>query len=518
MLLYVHVAADHYVISCGEGDTLACLMGAAEVAYASVFRAKPPVSIRAITNASGCFLPPALVVAQVLTPEEHIYAVVDTEPAYNDNEPPLDAFKRVVASWSQWQLYMVQLLWTMTQDPIVAISDLLACGAFKVLGSLLFSSDMQILRLALQVLERCMSVDCLSAARLFTQLLATKRLPDDPFVPTTLLRLLHTFCAESREAQTLLLEEGISSRLLALVDAVKTPEAAHAIDATLCLLQDSALLGRRPRSSRSNQSSPPMALQEIMYLLHSKQPKSLDVASKQLLLLAATEDDWAAAMAGSSAERAIFTELLHVAGSSFRTSHTVHMVVLGRFLSVMQSVAAFSTSTVLSDPGAIDYLLSLTSAASTYPSGIQEQAAQLLGRILLQSGEPLHCNGLIAMLCNTAPPIRDVATEVIASLLERDESPRMKESLVHRLMQDDILAICIDMLYAPSQRRQMLQILNIVLQEEDARDRVVDRFQCVSLFVSLLVDASWDVDGQRLAAKALAKLALSTYNLDNARF
>ncbi|OQR99253.1 hypothetical protein ACHHYP_07102 [Achlya hypogyna] len=527
VLLYAHVGGDHFVIACDDADDIARVMALAEEAYASIFREKPPVTVRALTSSTGCFLPPSIRVASVLETHAHVYAVVDDEPRF-DAETSLTMFKRAVATWSNWQHYMAQTILLIVRDS-TSIPGWLACGGLGVLSALLFTADIQstqsfarrgaklflaALRLALEAFELVMNVDCLGAARVFSQLLATKRLGDDPFVPTTLLRLLHRFCVESREAQTVLLEEGLVNRLLLLVGTVKTPEAAQAISATLCLLQESAL--RRPKSSKAMPSSvdPPSApieMQQVLYLMHSRQPKSLDAASRQLQVLTASPDDWAP---HAATERAIFAELLHVA-RGFDAGNSGHMTVLARLFTSIGAVGGFSNAAVVVDAPAVAFLVAVAGPGSIYPVELQAQALSILGQSLQHDPFVSNLGGVIGLLRSALPDARGVVVDWIHALLKGaggSDARSVKDALVLLLLDETNLALCVDTLYCVDQRlrTRMLDIVNILLQEEEARDRVMDEFNCVPAFVSLLLDGQLSLEGRRLAAKALAKLALSS--------
>jgi hypothetical protein len=96
------------------------------------------------------------------------------------------------------------------------------------------------------------------------------------------------------------------------------------------------------------------------------------------------------------------------------------------------------------------------------------------------------------------------------------QTPR-NEAVMLEMIQEH-MTIVVDALYAPmgDTRHVMLHILNILMQEEDARKQVID-MGCIPAFVSMLLDPDLPLDGQRWAAKALSKLALSRYARHPAR-
>ncbi|CAK4643204.1 unnamed protein product [Aphanomyces euteiches] len=504
-LLYIHVADDQIVLPSTPLDTISDVIQRAEAAYSSLFRLRPPLTIDAIQDDRGCFLPPSVIVEQVLRHGAHIHAVIHTEVSLSNVDLP-----QFFASWDRWLSYMAQVLCALVSSsrkedlapfPIFHIFNAFACSSNMQGRSQLLFNPLRVsvvLQSLLQALDSWMHCDLAGSAALFAQLLSSPFVLSHDSLRLHVLKLVHVFCSTSRDAVACLAAHDLIPRLLKLADA-----HGDNVEAVVAALQDHALL--RPKPASASSTAPPIAIQELLFSLHGKQPKSIDVATRYLLELSTSSEAWTTAIGATTCEPSLFAELLHLAHGNAAFEDTV----IPRILETMTNVLAFQAHLPLvQDPHAIEILVALTTT--------QAMATVVLQHTLDLNGHLGYTNvaGFVGMLQNPHAPTQKVGASALLAAL--DGKAKVNPAHIHeRVLQEMCrchIPALVDALYAPdtSTRLVVLQVLNLLLQEEDVR-RLVVELGCISAFVSLLVDHDATIGGQRQAAKALAKLALSSH-------
>ncbi|RHY10575.1 hypothetical protein DYB36_001753 [Aphanomyces astaci] len=448
LLLYVHVDEDHFVIQSTAQETILDVIQRSEAAYASLFRMKPPLTIDAMKNDEGCFLPSSLCVGQILREcnGAHVYVAMHSPGPPTDNLT--DDIPRLCATWGQWQ-----------------IED---------------------------------------STTLFLQLLSSKRVLNEPTLLTYVLELIDAFARSSREAQLSLVALDINTRLLHISDT-HHPHIKSAIEPIIATLHALSFRQRHKPVSPSATSPPPMAVQELLFCMHGKQRHSQDVATQQLLLLSESRDAWRAAVNG--ADGPLFAELLHLATTTTTPTDTSFAeTLLTRVLQTMVNVISFQPDILLvPDPNAIDSLVAIGQPAA-YSEPITSLAATVLRHVLERQGHLGYTNvaGLVGLLQSSAQSVG--AAALLAAL---DGKAKVNPSHTHDMVLHEMstchVPALVDAMYVSDvpTRVAVLQVLNVLLQDDDVRQLVVADLGCIPAFVSIFLDIG-AIEGQRQAAKQAA--------------
>ncbi|ETV87306.1 hypothetical protein H257_00932 [Aphanomyces astaci] len=512
LLLYVHVDEDHFVIPSTAQETILDVIQRSEAAYASLFRMKPPLTIDAMKNDEGCFLPSSLCVGQILRNGAHVYVVMHSPGPPTDNST--DDISRLCATWGQWQMYFAQALCAFAQrhnDAMVHTATLVSLDLVSHLSSLCCSSNAPILHLALHCIKHWMhAIQIEDSTTLFLQLLSSKRVLNEPTLLTYVLELIDAFARSSREAQLSLVALDINTRLLHISDT-HHPHIKSAIEPIIATLHALSFRQRHKPVSPSATSPPPMAIQELLFCMHGKQRHSQDVATQQLLLLSESRDAWRAAVNG--ADGPLFAELLHLATTATTPTDTSFAeTLLTRVLQTMVNVISFQPDILLvPDPNAIDSLVAIGQPAA-YSEPITSLAATVLRHVLERQGHLGYTNvaGLVGLLQSSAQSVG--AAALLAAL---DGKAKVNPSHTHDMVLHEMctchVSALVDAMYVSDvpTRVAVLQVLNVLLQDEDVRQLVVADLGCIPAFVSIFLDIG-AIEGQRQAAKVLSKIALSS--------
>ncbi|KAF0684106.1 Aste57867_23893 [Aphanomyces stellatus] len=533
LLLYVHVDDDHFVIPSATSDTIQDVLLRAEAAYASLFRSKPPRTIETLQNEAGCFLPASLLVGTILQNESHVFAAMHHASPGENTAAIIDDvdLPRLFATWEQWQRFMGHTLCALAAShvgmqhessslvsfhPVSHVASL--CCSTNDNGTLflgLFSlPSMAVLRLALQALHDLMHLDVAATAALFTQLLSAPPILAHPNHLASVLDLIVAFGRMSPNALESLSSQQLVPRLLVL--ASSNPSIASTIESIVALLHDPAL-GQFNRPSTL--PPPPLAIQELLFCMHGKHPKSQDIATRQLLQLSTSAVTWHAALQGSESsplELSLFGELLHLA-HDWPLDDAFHTMLLGRILETMTNVLAFQPhQPLVHDPHAVDVLVAIA-ASSSLPSSVRTAATHVLAHALSLHTHLGYTNvaGFVALLrANDDAASHAVGAAALLAALDGNAKlhpARTHDMVVAEMCAAPVLSALVDALYCPETptRVVVLSVLTRLLAEDDARRGVVDA-GCIPAFVSLLVQPDMPIDGHRHAVKALAKIALSS--------
>ncbi|ETW09870.1 hypothetical protein, variant 1 [Aphanomyces invadans] len=519
--------------TCYSQETIMDVIQRSEAAYASLFRTKPPLTIDAIKNDAGCFLPASLAVGQILHNGAHVSVVVNASSPQTGATVPLDCtIPRLFATWKQWQLYFAQALCaiaqrndelskeTITRFEVVShLSSL--CSSTNgqstpaAFASICITQRFVVLHLTLDCVERWLLVIAVDESTiLFAQLLVTKHVLASAPLLARVLQLVDVFARSSREAQLSLIAHDMNTRLIDI--SATCPHVTSIVEPIVATLHALSMRQRRAPASSSSMTTtfpPPMAIQELLYCMHGKQRHSQDVATQQLVHLSESQEKWQGAVKGADA--AFFAELLHVTTMAYAPGDTLSEALVTRVLQAMTNVISFQPQTlVVQDPNAIDALVTI-GHQSTFAAPLRQQAAIILQHVVERQGHLGYSNvaGLVGLLQSTDPLAQAVGAAALLAALDgkaKVNPSNTHEAVLYEMCSCHVPAL-VDALYASAvpTRVAVLQVLNVLLQEEDVRQLVVVDLGCIPAFVSIFLDMK-DVEGQRQAVKALSKIALSS--------